>query len=459
MLNIKMKQIFLALHSALASLRLSLTGPLFAVVVLSSCSVRKTTVTTPGPLETLINDSSLLTAHVGVAVYDPEEKKYLYDYQGDKYFVPASNTKIPTLYAALKYLGDSVPGLRYFEKGDKLFITATGDPTLLHRDYKRQPVFDFLKNSTRHLYYIYPKWQSNVYGSGWAWNDYNAAYMAERSELPVYGNTVRFSPYRENGRIVIRPDIHFFRYAVNEKLDPVTETVRVERRRLENIFDVIPASGVFSSAEIPFRTFENARLLEDTLKKAWLYGVPAEGVEKYNLIYSQHLDSLLKPLMHRSDNFFAEQALLMAANEFLGAMNERRMIDTLLKTDFKDLPQRPRWADGSGLSRYNLFSPKDFVMILDKMKNEFGMDRLQEIFPTGNEGTLSNYYKSDSSYIYAKTGTLSGVVALSGFMYTPGNRSKLLIFSVLVNNHQASATQVRRAVEKFLQQVRSTGAY
>jgi D-alanyl-D-alanine carboxypeptidase/D-alanyl-D-alanine-endopeptidase (penicillin-binding protein 4) len=169
-------------------------------------------------------------------------------------------------------------------------------------------------------------------------------------------------------------------------------------------------------------------------------------------IRSQPTDSLLKPMMHRSDNFFAEQILLMVSNKVLGEMNDAKITDTLLKTDFKDLPQKPRWADGSGLSRYSLFTPQDFVFILNKMRNEFGMERIKEIFPTGGEGTISSYYKKDSSFIYAKTGTLSGVVALSGFLYT--SKKKLLLFSVLVNNHQASATGVRRAVEKFIQGIR-----
>jgi D-alanyl-D-alanine carboxypeptidase/D-alanyl-D-alanine-endopeptidase (penicillin-binding protein 4) len=159
-------------------------------------------------------------------------------------------------------------------------------------------------------------------------------------------------------------------------------------------------------------------------------------------------------MMHRSDNFFAEQSLLMASNELLGVMDDAKIIDTILKTDFKDLPQKPRWADGSGLSRYNLFTPQDFVVILTKMKNEFGIDRIKEIFPTGGEGTLSSYYKQDSTFIYAKTGTLSGVVALSGYLFT--RKGKMLIFSVLVNNHNTSATAIRRAVEKFLQGVRNT---
>jgi len=169
-------------------------------------------------------------------------------------------------------------------------------------------------------------------------------------------------------------------------------------------------------------------------------------------IYTQPVDSVLKPMMHVSDNFFAEQSLLMVSNKMLGIMNDEKIIDTLLKTDFKDLPQKPRWADGSGLSRYNLFSPRDLVMILDKMRSEFGMERIKVILATGGEGTISNYYKSDSTYIYGKTGTLSGVVAFSGYLYT--KKGKLLIFSTLVNNHQASSTDIRRGIEKLLQGIR-----
>ena len=126
--------------------------------------------------------------------------------------------------------------------------------------------------------------------------------------------------------------------------------------------------------------------------------------------------------------------------------SDSKIIDTILKTDFKDLPQAPRWADGSGLSRYNLFTPQSFVAILAKMEKEFGLQRLKEIFAAGNDGTLRNYYVSDSTFIWAKTGTLSGVVALSGYLLT--KKDKLLLFSVLVNNHRASAVDVRRAVEQ-----------
>jgi D-alanyl-D-alanine carboxypeptidase/D-alanyl-D-alanine-endopeptidase (penicillin-binding protein 4) len=420
------------------------------LIILSSCSIQQKISRSANQL--VIKDSSLLTAHVGISIYEPASGKYWYNYNGDKYFVPASNVKIPACYAAMKYLGDKLRGLDYLETDSVFFLRPTADPTLLHRDFKSQPVFEYLSLVNKKLAYILPKWETELYGNGWAWNDYNEAYMAERSDLPIYGNVIEYSLYQIGNEYNLKGDIKFFRYALNSYVDPLTPNIRIRRRRIDNTFDVFSSSGTFLKIRVPFRTFENQRLLEDTLKKAWLDNVYPPSDLKFKFIYSQPTDSLLKPMMHRSDNFFAEQSLLMVSNEMLGVMNDEKIIDTLLKTDFKDLPQKPRWADGSGLSRYNLFTPQDFVFILDKMKNEFGMERIKVVFPTGGEGTLSNYYKTDSNYFFAKTGSLSGVAALSGYIYT--KKGKLLIFSALVNNHQASATAVRRAVEKFLQKLR-----
>lgn len=430
-------------------------------LLLASCSVQKKI--TKSANKDVLNVAALQTAHVGISIYEAATNKFWYDYQGDKYFVPASNTKIPTCYAAMKYLGDSLVGLKYVTLGKNnnkdIWVQATGDPTLLHPDFVKQPVIEFFKKDTAVLFTLATngQWKDNAYGPGWSWNDYDASYMAERSLFPVYGNVIRF--YGKNERISIIPgNIELGHSDIVNATSPFSlqnKKYSFSRARDKNLFLWQDTKDDLKYEEIPFITSEKKtiELLQDTVRGLKLTLSNNISLSNPKLIYSQPTDSLLKPMMHRSDNFFAEQSLLMVSNERLGMMNDAKIIDTLLKTDLKDLPQKPRWVDGSGLSRYNLFTPQDFVFILNKMRNEFGMERIKTILPTGGEGTISSYYKADGGFIYVKTGTLSGVVALSGFLYT--KKGKQLIFSILVNNHQASATDVRRAVEKFLQGVRN----
>ena len=415
-----------------------------AIAIFSSCSISKK-INKPASAY-ILNNTNFVSAHTGISIYEPATGKYWYNYQGDKYFTPASNTKLATCYAAMKYLGDSLTGLQYNIINDTtLIIKGMGDPSFLHPDYAHNPVFDFLKKY-KHIQIIDPKFTEYL-GSGWSWDDYLDYYMAQRSALPIYGDILKIK-LEQDSILSLTPS--FF-----EKKSQIKERP-VKGFWLTKPWDtneLIFTKGNQVSREVPFVPDEETvrNLLQDTLHQE------VETIYHYdgtlnNIIHSQPVDSLLKPMMHRSDNFFAEQSLLMVSQKLLGFMSDRKIIDTLLKTDYKMMPQMPGWVDGSGLSRFNLFSPKDIIFILNKMKEDFGMDRIKNILPTGGTGTISNYYIADSGYIFVKTGTLNGVVALSGFLYTKKN--KLLIFSVLVNNHRSSSTSIRKGIEKFIQSVR-----
>jgi D-alanyl-D-alanine carboxypeptidase/D-alanyl-D-alanine-endopeptidase (penicillin-binding protein 4) len=289
--------------------------------------------------------------------------------------------------------------------------------------------------------------------------------MVERSPLPVYGNFIRWIQERDTSappaeNVLDQPVFTYSIPEVNWKVHFTPDLGRrqfsVSRDKDDNVFTITQGTEVKKEQPVPFITkgLESALvLLPDSIRKPVIQLDKSEArFENIHSIFSRPLDSLLKPMMQNSDNFFAEQTLLMVSNERYGKMDDGLITDTLLDVELKDLPQRPRWADGSGLSRFNLFTPEDFVSILGKMKNEFGMDRISRIFATGGKGTLLNFYKKDSLFIFAKTGTLSGVVALSGFLYT--RKNKLLCFSVLVNNHRGNAVDIRRSVESFLTDIR-----
>jgi serine-type D-Ala-D-Ala carboxypeptidase/endopeptidase (penicillin-binding protein 4) len=434
---------------------------MFSSVFLFSCtgSQKLTKKVTKG----FIGDSVFEQAHLGVAVYNASTGNYLYQYNSRKYFVPASNVKIPTLYAGMKYLGDSLPGLQYAERNDTIFITPTGDPSFLHPDYRQHPVFEFLKAHNKTIVIHNHNWKTEALGYGWAWDDYLGSYMIERSPMPVYGNYIKWIQERkpeERDGIKDTATVIFTDPEINWDVkfsDKKQNAFDVARPRTENSYTITEGKEAKRELEVPFVTNglqATLELLKDTLQANVAAGNFRTSNLKSQIVFSQPADSLFKPLMHRSDNFFSEQVLLMVSNQLLGYMDEQKLIDTLLKNELKGFPQKPKWVDGSGLSRYNLFTPEDFVWLLNKMKDEFSMDRLKTIFATGNEGTLRNYYKDEVGFIFAKTGTLSNHVALSGFLLT--SRNQLLIFSVLVNNHTAPTVAVRRAVEKFLKQVRET---
>ena len=317
----------------------------------------------------LFKDSTIANAHIGISIYDADAGKYLYNYQGNKYFVPASNVKIFSCYTALKYLRDSVPGIQHIKLGDTIYLIPTGDPTLLHKDYSSQPVLDFVKKQTLPMALVGDVWKDNAIGFGWTADDYNSSYAAERSPLPVYGNVIRFIQTESNEGPVTYTDPEI-NWKLNFNPDPSTKVFSVRRERSENVFRVTSGVEKLKEQEVPFVTNglrSAAELLKDATEKDLGINVntPANMFTSLmpTTIYSRPLDSLLRPMMHRSDNFFAEQVVLMASYLKLGVMDDSRIMDSILNSDLKGLPQRPRWVDGSGLSRYNLFTPQDFVWI------------------------------------------------------------------------------------------------
>jgi len=432
------------------------------LICLYSCTVSKQISKQANTI--LLNDTAISTGHIGISIYEPGSGRYWYNYNATKYFIPASNTKLFTLYAGMKYLGDSLVAARLKPTGSNVSVYPSGDPTFLNPEFQFQPLAKNLA-SFKIIYINNNTWRSDALGNGWAWNDYSESYMAERSSFPIYNNLIDFS--LKNGAIDISSQA--IEILSREKpgspiqFNPETKKVAsdkfiIERSYENNDFYIKDANSSFRKKSIPFKTDPEfiATLLKDTLKAEdvtfFRSDAPGLSLSEVYTIHSQPSDSLFKPMMHRSDNFFAEQTLLMASNERLGYMSDDAIIDTLLRTDLKDVPQKPKWVDGSGLSRYNLFTPQSFVYILNKLKNEFGWDRVKNILPTGGIGTLSSYYKKEAGFIYAKTGTLSNNCSLSGYMIT--KKGKFLIFSVLANNYSTGATPVRKAVEQFLVGIR-----
>ncbi len=413
--------------------------PIGAIFLLSLCACASSKLQKEIQLlESDFND------HVGFMLYDPTAKKTVVQYQSDRYFIPASNTKIFTFFASLKTLPDSIPALYYVERGDSLIFWGSGDPSLFYEYLPESPVYEFLIKAGQSLYYSDAHYYDQHFGEGWAWDDYTYAFSAEKSSMPLYGNVLkvaRAQQYLSLSPAYFKP--YFF-------MADSTKKSQVLRDFGSNTYYYAPANDQGLNRKIPFRTtgLLTANLLSDTLKRAVRY-VNLALPENHKTLKGTPVDSLYKEMMQQSDNFIAEQLLLTCSGWLTDSLNSQLAISKIKARFMQNIPDEPIWKDGSGLSRYNLFTPRSIVWLWEQILTVKPREELLPLLATGGvSGTLQNYYKSTTPYIFGKTGTLSNNHTLSGYLIT--KKGKLLIFSFMNNNYPTSSLPVKKRMEQIL---------
>ncbi|MBT1703104.1 D-alanyl-D-alanine carboxypeptidase [Chryseosolibacter indicus] len=385
--------------------------------------------------------------HTGFMLYDVDKKKVIYEYNSNKYFTPASNTKIFTFYTSLRIIGDSIPALKYVERNDSLIFWGTGDPSFLYKfTYNNNRLYNFLQKHPKSLYFSNANFSTSHFGSGWAWDDYNSAYSPERSPFPVYGNI--FTVKKSGSLLRIYPSYFEKHFAIGER----REREEVVRELHSNDFKIHPGvrSPQYKEWDIPIRLNQLliTDLLTDTLKRA-VTPVHTKLSAPAIPYYSIPADSLFRVMMQESDNFIAEQLLLICAGIVRDTLKPEIAIKYSIENYLQDLPDKPIWVDGSGLSRYNLFTPRSIVKLWEKIYEQRPKERLFPLLATGGvNGTVKNWYKADKPYFFGKTGTLSNNHTLSGFLVTKSG--KTLIFSFMNNNYVTSTSEIRKNMQEIL---------
>ncbi len=413
-------------------------------------------------LDVMIRESSIFSQFfTGFALYDPAKKAMLYQKDAFKYFTPASNTKIFTLYTALKILGDSMPVLRYGESDGMLVVQGTGNPLFLHPDFQdNRQGWDILSAPKHFLLFSEDNFKDDHFGPGWSWADYRYAYQVEKTSFPLYSNLVYFKQDPASRGLQVYP--RYFSTLLNMGTDNVSKSPQIWREENGDRFfynDAAASTPGFSRA-LPYNHSPAAvrKLLADTLglkvfpAEEWVNSLPS-----FRTLYAPLPDTLLRRFMQESDNFLAEQLMLMcAAKLFDGKLNTADVIQYAKAQLFGGFPDTLNWADGSGLSRYNLFTPRTITTLLDRLYQEVPHERLFSIFPAGGQsGTIRSWYGGkEKPYVFAKTGSLANQHCLSGYIRT--KKDRVLIFSFMHNNFIDSANPLRTEMQKVLEWIWAT---
>ncbi len=357
----------------------------------------------------------------GIYIYDVTANKIVYNYNGNKYFTPASNTKIFTLFTGLEFLSDSIPAFKYAVDADTITIQGTGDPAFLHSFFKDSTALK-MANNYKKVNLIVNNIIDKKYAPGWAWEDFDSYFSPERSAFPMYGNVVTL---QNEKTLNVEPAVFENELKITDK--------SYGREAFSNQFYF--GKNKVGKTEIPMiiDSVLFINLWNDLLPNR-VKIVKKSKIKLSKIAYSIPSDSLFKRMMEVSDNFLAEQLLILASSTLSDTLNSSKARDFILENQLKDLNQKPRWVDGSGLSRYNLFTPISFVEVLTKMYKKIPRERLFSFFNVEGKSEILKTGFSDEKapYIYAKSGTLGNNYNLSGYLITDTN--KVLIFSFM-NNH------------------------
>ena len=445
--------------------------PIFLVLLLlTSCAVFKSRDTRSALKikHEVANSQVFSKAFTGFTLLDPERGQVLVDFNGDHFFTPASNTKILTLATCLEVLGDSVPGLKYaLTDSSTLLIRGTADPTFLHPNFADwQLIFRWLKTQENPIQIEYQSVPR--FGPGWAWDDYLEPYSPERTDFPIFGNVAQFK--KENGVWQSIPQgLYVDEYSASNEIHPKTKGVfRAEGFSyfIQAAPDSTYANGFVQTVPFSPIFYENGfsdRFIQDSLGKdledPCFRNLPGSCASKpifpWRTLYSTPIDTVLRRMMHQSDNFIAEQMLLLCAGQKFDLLQQDTMIKWMLDSTLTKLSQRPKWVDGSGLSRYNLMTPHSIAQVLLKLWQEQPRERLFSLFPAGGvSGTITDVYagKDGKPYVFAKTGGMSGVQCLSGYIVCKSG--KVLIFSFMHNNFVGSSKAWKAEMQRFLERIR-----
>lgn len=391
----------------------------------------------------------------GFALYDPEKDQMIYAQNEDLYFIPASNTKLFTFYTAQKILGDSITGLHYIEKDDSLIFWGTGDPSFLHPDLENTVAFEFLKSTPKQLYYANNFQEVEPLGRGWSWDWYNYYFATEKSAFPIYGNFIRLKKIIEDSVFSIQPNY----FSGNLQLDTtiITDDYSFKRAQFSNDYKYLIKKYDSLEFEIdkPFIASDTIiiNLLEDTLKRPVAL-IPFDNFHNqgYKQLKTIQSDSLFKKMLKDSDNFVAEQLLLLCSKHLFNSFEIDSVISYSKENFLFALPDEPQWVDGSGLSGHNKFTPRSIIALLQLINREYPEEKILDYLPVGGEsGTIKNNYKADKPYVFAKTGTLSNSICLSGYMLT--KKGKKLLFSFMHNNYVLPSSVLKQEMERILWQI------
>ncbi|WP_445299634.1 D-alanyl-D-alanine carboxypeptidase/D-alanyl-D-alanine endopeptidase [Microcoleus sp. B4-C1] len=450
----------------------------------------------PGDLgaqvDAIANRPEFSRSRWGILIQPLSSTTTLYSRDAQKYFIPASNAKLLTTAAALQKLGADfrIKTSVYSGENGSLYVAGRGDPSIAEAQLKSlaQQLKQRGISQVNQLIGDDSYFQGSAVNPNWEWEDAQAGYGAPINSLIFNQNAIDLllSPQALGQPLKVT----FVEAKLANQWQLQNNSVTVAQNESEFIeigreFDrpIIRVGGQLKVGAEPESAYVAVVNPANNFLQYFQQALAAEGIpvkqalvasasrnlnQELATVESPPLAELVRETNRVSNNLYAEVLLRL-----LGKVTDKMPLpQTLtgkmpvpqedtgemglkeLKTVLTQLGVNPnsyRLADGSGLSRHNLITPEALVQTLRLMANSPAASIYRQSLPiAGESGTLKNRFNTTPNRVImqAKTGTMSGVSALSGYIEVPNYEP--LVFSIIVNQSDLTTAKMRSATDEIV---------
>lgn len=442
-----------------------------------------------GRIERLTSEGAARRAIWGVYAVDAKSGEVIADVNGTRCLVPASNRKlVSTALVSTAYKADETVATEFRApalsggRAPSVTLHAAGDPSWYPeflRGRSGTTVFTELARAAKEkgLNAIEGDVQIDVslftnpdpLPPGWVWDNFVETYSSRPAALSFNQNLVGISlkptavgsPVQASFPIAVEP----FRI-VNESVTlggGAAPTLSVDRAldgSMVTLRGGLPLGTPPSSRAIPLGNaveVSGALLMEALKKQGITVGgklvvgrFPERGSVELATMQGAPIADLLRVCNEESDNFLAESLYLLAAARLSGRASyaSAHAVEENFWKKIKVDPAEVNAADGSGLSRENFVTPRALVELLRAREGDAMFKASLPV--SGRTGTL-RYRLGEglAGRVRAKTGTLDGVAALSG--YLTANSGRTIYFSIMANNFASGPGPIRARIDDIVE--------
>ena len=426
----------------------------------------------PADINSAISDSEIHKDAISVSVKDVTRGNLLYELHSNKPMPPASTQKVITASVSTDTLGEDFEFTTslYKTTNNELQLKLSGDPNLTKGDLSKLLKTAKSKNivSPKAFYIDDFVMDSIEWGEGWQWDDDLNPLMPKFSSYNLDKNllTVTIDPGVSKGAPgQIKMNTFYpvtfmnltttgaetnIKLAKNNQISPDMITVNGEvSSRISYKFPVnspkryffIKLEEAISSAKIEF--YDGFRQRK----------TPADNIYLVDEI-KHPITPVLLDIFKNSNNMAAETVFKVAGGKFVnntGALkNSLKMFDEYCrKNGLKN--ENIKIVDGSGVSKNNLMTA-DFMtdfLLLQAKREDF--ENYMKLFPTAGEGTLQNRMLYFKDTLYAKTGTLTDISAICGYIKT--RNGNIVAFDIMINDPKSSSSAKKTTEEQIIRAI------